>query len=42
MKKSSQQQMFDLLLHKGFKNFIGVPDSTMKHFISQGLKKRKF
>ena len=33
--------MFDLLLHEGIKNFIGVPDSTMKHFISQGLKKKK-
>jgi len=33
--------MFDLLLQKGIKNFIGVPDSTMKHFISQGLKKKK-
>ena len=22
-------------------NFIGVPDSTMKHFIDQGLKKNK-
>ncbi len=33
--------MFDLLSHKGIKNFIGVPDSTMKHFISQGLKKKK-
>mgnify|MGYP003723189999 FL=1 len=37
----SQRKMFDLLLHKGIKNFIGVPDSTMKHFISQGLKKKK-
>ena len=33
--------MFDLLLHEGIENFIGVPDSTMKHFISQGLKKKK-
>ncbi len=33
--------MFDLLLHKGVENFIGVPDSTMKYFISQGLKKKK-
>ena len=33
--------MFDLLLHGGIKNFVGVPDSTMKHFISQGLKKKK-
>ena len=37
----SQRKMFDLLLRKGIKNFIGVPDSTMKHFISQGLKKKK-
>ena len=37
----SQRKMFDLLSHKGIKNFIGVPDSTMKHFISQGLKKKK-
>ena len=37
----SQRKMFDLLLQKGIKNFIGVPDSTMKHFISQGLKKKK-
>ena len=33
--------MFDLLLRIGIENFIGVPDSTMKHFISQGLKKKK-
>jgi sulfopyruvate decarboxylase TPP-binding subunit len=33
--------MFDLLLHEGIKNFIGVPDSTMKYFISQGFKKKK-
>ena len=33
--------MFDLLLHMEIKNFIGVPDSTMKHFISQGLKKKR-
>ena len=37
----SQRKMFDLLLHMEIKNFIGVPDSTMKHFISQGLKKKK-
>ena len=33
--------MFDLLLHEGIKNFIGVPDSTIKHFISQGFRKKK-
>ena len=41
MKEISQRKMFDLLLHEGIKNFVGVPDSTMKHFISQGLKKKK-
>ena len=33
--------MFDLLLREGVENFLGVPDSTMKHFISRGLKKKK-
>ena len=37
----SQRKMFDLLSHIGIENFIGVPDSTMKYFISQGLKKKK-
>ena len=41
MKEISQRKMFDLLLHMEIKNFIGVPDSTMKHFISQGLKKKR-
>jgi len=41
MKEISQRKMFDLLLREGIKNFVGVPDSTMKHFISQGLKKKK-
>ena len=41
MKEISQRRMFDLLLHEGIKNFMGVPDSTMKYFISQGLKKNK-
>ena len=42
MKESSQRKMFNEFLTIGIENFIGVPDSTMKHFISQGLKKRKF
>ena len=33
--------MFDFLSNNGIKNFIGVPDSTLKHFIEQGLKKKK-
>ena len=33
--------MFNFLSNNGIKNFIGVPDSTLKHFIEQGLKKNK-
>ena len=36
-----QRQMFDFLNKKGIENFIGVPDSTMKHFIDQGIKTKK-
>lgn len=28
-------------MKKGIENFIGVPDSTLKHFVDQGLKKNK-
>jgi len=41
LREMSQRKMFDLLSHIGIENFIGVPDSTMKYFISQGLKKKK-
>jgi len=33
--------MFDYLIKNQIENFIGVPDSTMKYFIDQALKKRK-
>ena len=33
--------MFDFLFNNGIENFIGVPDSTLKHFIKQGLKWKK-
>ncbi len=33
--------MFDFLSNNGIENFVGVPDSTLKHFISRGLKKKK-
>ena len=33
--------MFDYLQNLGVKNLVGVPDSTMKYFIDQGLKKNK-
>ena len=41
LREMSQRKMFDLLSRIGIENFIGVPDSTMKYFISQGLKKKK-
>ena len=41
MKELIQKQIFDFLFNNGIENFIGVPDSTMKHFIDQGLKKNK-
>ncbi len=41
MKELTQKQIFDFLFNNGIENFIGVPDSTMKHFIDQGLKKNK-
>ena len=41
MKELTQKQIFDYLFNNGIENFIGVPDSTMKHFIDQGLKKNK-
>ena len=41
MKEVIQRQMFDYLHKLGVKNSVGVPDSTMKYFIDQGLKKNK-
>ena len=41
MNEKTQKKIFDYLLHNKIKNFIGVPDSTMKHFIKQGLEKKK-
>lgn len=39
MKEDNQRKVFDYLLDNNIENFIGVPDSTLKHFIDQGLKK---
>jgi len=41
LKELTQKQVFDYLFNNGTENFIGVPDSTMKHFIDQGFKKNK-
>ena len=41
MNEIVQKKVFNYLLKNKVQNFIGVPDSTMKHFIDQGLKKNK-
>jgi len=38
MNESNQRKLFNYLLKNKIENFIGVPDSTMKYFIDQGLK----
>ena len=41
MNEKVQREIFNLLVKKGVKNFVGVPDSTLKYFIDEGLKKEK-
>ena len=41
MKELTQRQFFDYLFNNGIENFVGVPDSTMKYFIDQGLQRKK-
>jgi len=41
LKETSQRKFFNFLEKKGIENFIGVPDSTIKYFIDEGLKKKK-
>ena len=41
MKAIIQKNVFNYLLKNDIKNFIGVPDSTMKYFIDEGFKKNK-
>ena len=41
MKEETQRKLFNILLKKGIKKFIGIPDSTIKYFIEEGLKKKK-
>lgn len=41
MRESTQRDIFNYLVKKGIENFIGVPDSTMKYFIDQGLKRKR-
>ena len=41
MNEELQRKIFNLLAKNGVDNFVGVPDSTMKYFIDEGLKKKK-
>ena len=41
MKEIFQRDFFNYLNKKKINDFIGVPDSTMKYFIDEGLKKNK-
>jgi len=41
LKAIIQKKVFNYLLKNDIKNFIGVPDSTMKYFIDEGFKKNK-
>jgi len=41
LKAIIQKKIFNYLLKNEVKNFIGVPDSTMKYFIDEGFKKNK-
>ena len=38
MKEETQRKIFHYLKKKKIENFIGVPDSTLKHFIDECLK----
>jgi len=39
--KNFQSNVFNFFLKQGIKNFVGVPDSTLKKFIEEGLRKKK-
>lgn len=41
MIESIQRKVFNYLLNKKIENFVGVPDSTLKYFIDEGLKNKK-
>ena len=41
MKEIFQRDFFNYLNKNKINYFIGVPDSTMKYFIDEGLKKNK-
>ncbi|MBL75308.1 MAG: hypothetical protein CL763_00025 [Chloroflexi bacterium] len=41
MNEKTQRKIFQFFNKNKIENFVGVPDSTLKHFIDEGLKKEK-
>ncbi|CAI9832566.1 Sulfopyruvate decarboxylase subunit alpha [Nitrosopumilaceae archaeon] len=41
MNEEAQRDAFMYMLKKGVTDFVGVPDSTLKHFIAEGLARKK-
>ena len=41
MNEKTQKQIFKFFAKNKIENFVGVPDSTLKHFISEGIKHEK-
>ena len=41
MTEEFQREVFRFLEKKGIENFIGVPDSTLKNFIKEGIEREK-
>ena len=41
MKEETQRKIFHYFMKKRIENFIGVPDSTLKHFIDECIKNHK-
>ena len=41
MKEKNQRNLYRHLNKNGINNFVGVPDSTMKYFIDEGLQKKQ-
>jgi len=41
LNESEQKKMFRFFFKNDIKNFVGVPDPTMKYFINQAIRKKK-
>jgi len=41
LNSKTQRKLFNNFLKNNIQNFVGVPDSTLKNFIDEGIKKKK-